>query len=71
MAKIAKNLIFILIVFVVIVAILGTFGVFMIYQVYADDYSPLDFSSDYHKFETRVGFDENGRYLTYHYEFNE
>ena len=41
-------------------------------MIKAQDHSPLDFLSDYDKFEVIVGIDTaNGRYYTYHYEFNE
>jgi uncharacterized SAM-binding protein YcdF (DUF218 family) len=45
---------------------------FLVSQTQAQEYSPLDFISDYDKFEVIVGVDKtNGRYCTYHYEFNE
>ncbi|MEA3398186.1 MAG: hypothetical protein U9R06_00380 [Patescibacteria group bacterium] len=45
---------------------------FFISQIQAEEYTPLDFSENYDKFEIVVGTDiNNGRYLSYHYEFNE
>jgi len=44
-------------------------GIFVA-KIFADTLSPLDFSNNYKKFETKVGFDQdNGRYYSYHYEF--
>lgn len=72
MANVIKNIILTMVVFVIMVTSMGAFSIFMVYQVYADDYSPLDFTSDYQNFEARVGVDKNlGRYFSYHYVFNE
>jgi hypothetical protein len=49
-----------------------TISSFISKQALAESYSPLDFLSDYDKFEVRVGIDnEYGRYYSYHYEFSE
>lgn len=53
---------------------LGILGIgsLIVLQANAYEYSPLDFLSDYDKFEVIVGIDKhNGRYCTYHYEFKE
>jgi hypothetical protein len=50
-------------------------GVFIIFSgqikaTSAQEYTPLDFLSGDNKFEARVGVDKNeGRYISYHYEF--
>ncbi len=73
---IMKILAAIILIFVFLFAI-GTAGIaaisnFVSEQAKAEDYSPLDFLSGFDKFEVRVGTDNiNGRYYSYHYEFNE
>lgn len=50
----------------------GTIGFITIFAVNAEEFSPLDFSSDYSNFSVNTGFDDiDGRYITYHYEFKE
>ncbi|MCU0679606.1 MAG: hypothetical protein MUC28_04155 [Planctomycetes bacterium] len=61
----------------IVLTVLGTtafiaLGFMFFYATNAEEYSPLDFSDNYNKFEVTVGYDEvNGRYATYHYEFSE
>jgi len=60
----------ILIIIVILGSIFGL-GIFSLKTV-AEEYTPLDFISDYKKFEATVGFDtQNGRYISYTYEFEE
>ncbi|MCK4554201.1 hypothetical protein KAU19_04530 [Candidatus Parcubacteria bacterium] len=58
---------------VLLVALLAGIGINQLTtKANAEDYSPLDFIAGYNKFEVRVGIDKiQGRYYTYHYEFNE
>jgi hypothetical protein len=55
-------------------AIAGVFIIFsgQIKATSAQEFTPLDFLYDTNRFEARVGTDKNeGRYITYHYEFTE
>lgn len=62
---------FLLLITVGVFSFVGLTG-FLISQTQAEEYTPLDFSSGYEKFEIVFGTDiNNGRYLSYHYEFSE
>ena len=62
---------FLLLITIGVFSFVGLAG-FLISQTRADEYTPLDFSPGYDNFAVIVGMDKNlGRYLTYHYEFNE
>jgi hypothetical protein len=66
-----------IILIIVFLFAIGTVGIvtissFVSKQALAEVFSPLDFLSEYDKFEIKIGTDRlNGRYYTYHYEFNE
>lgn len=70
--KVISTFILLLVFFVIGCLISAGINEFFITKINAQEYSPLDFLSDYDKFEVIVGVDKvNGRYCTYHYEFNE
>lgn len=61
-----KTIIISLILFFAVMFFSGIF----VAKSFADEFSPLDSSMTSKNFEAKVGFDnDDGRYLTYHYEF--
>lgn len=62
---------FLLLISISILSFLALAG-FLISQTHAREYTPLDFSDNYENFAIIAGIDNNnGRYLSYHYEFSE